>query len=516
MLIHIFKCIVPDFRSATGLFASVKNDYKVKASGKLLFDACVYKDDQSTSSFHDMVRDLKEMSDGAQPTTFHHLLASLAASNRLLRLYTQNVDCIETSLEPLKTQVPLNIKGPWPKTIQLHGGLEKMVCQKCGALEDFDAKLFKGSKPPDCDACIGWEQARGAVGKRPLGIGKLRPRIVLYNEFNPDADAIGEVSHADLKARPDALIIVGTSLKIPGVRRLAREMCATIRSCRGGKTIWINQDDPPTGKDYEGIFDLVVKGDCEKVAKLANVQQWDMPPISFPQPLTSTGKQYGLSTPQSLLSDCDSPLSSPVSYTSEDELEITRGLSNAKTSMEVTIPPPPPPPPLLALKLPLAILAKTKKITISKTKTKVCIPKSSTKLVTKQKSTSTKKLAAKSEKKSSITKVFKAGKITSKPSSSVKEEKQTNLPKLSTIKSTQKLETATLVHKIEATKTTNALANIHETPKFINPIIRKPGSPVALKDLLCTTTEIKENFSFPSLTFQDIPLNSMPRREGLL
>jgi len=119
------------------------------------------------------------------------------------------------------------------------------------------------------------ESVRGIVGKRSLGIGKLRPRIVLYNEFNPDADAIGAVTSADLKARPDALLVVGTSLKIPGVKRIVREMCGVVQDYRGGLTVWINEDDPPSGREFEGAFDLIVRGDCEKVAKLANMPRWD-------------------------------------------------------------------------------------------------------------------------------------------------------------------------------------------------------------------------------------------------
>ena len=86
---------IPDFRSATGLFATQRSQHKVKASGKHLFDASVYKHESSTTSFHTMVREMSEMSKKAQPTPFHHLLASLAQEGRLLRLYSQNIDCID-------------------------------------------------------------------------------------------------------------------------------------------------------------------------------------------------------------------------------------------------------------------------------------------------------------------------------------------------------------------------------------------------------------------------------------
>ena len=266
---------VPDFRSSTGLFTTLRGQHKLKGSGKQLFDASVYRNDSSTSSFHDMVRELSHLTQKAKPTPFHHMLATLAEEGRLMRLYSQNVDGIDTSLEPLATKVPLNLKGPWPKTIQLHGGLEKMVCSKCGHLSDFDGALFEGPEPPLCKECENTDGIRIAVGLRSHGIGRLRPRMVLYNEFNPDEEAIGAVSHADLKSRPDAVIVVGTSLKVPGIRRLAKEMCAVTRGRRGGFTAWINHDPEPLGVDFKDSWDMVVRGECDEVARLVGLPHYD-------------------------------------------------------------------------------------------------------------------------------------------------------------------------------------------------------------------------------------------------
>jgi len=235
----------------------------------------VYRNDNSTKDFHDMVRELSHLTQNATPTLFHHMLATLAEEGRLLRLYTQNVDGIDTSIEPLATTVPLNKKGPWPKTIQLHGGLAKMVCSKCGHLDDFNGALFEGSEAPSCTECVERDGVRLAGGLRSHGIGCLRPRMVLYNEFNPDEDAIGAVSHADLKTRPDAVIVVGTSLKVPGIRRLAKEMCAVTRGRRGGFTAWINLDPEPLGIDFKDSWDLVVRGKSDEVAHHVGLPRWD-------------------------------------------------------------------------------------------------------------------------------------------------------------------------------------------------------------------------------------------------
>ncbi|KAL2221231.1 DHS-like NAD/FAD-binding domain-containing protein [Thermoascus aurantiacus ATCC 26904] len=265
---------IPDFRSADGLFKMVQKKHNLKSSGKLLFDAAVYRDESLTASFHEMVRTLSEEASKSSPTAFHHMLARIARENRLVRLYTQNIDCIETSMPPLATQVPLNNKAPWPRTIQLHGSLSKMVCQKCRHLSDLKRELFNGPDAPLCPACSETDAVRATTGQRSHGVGKMRPRIVLYNEHNPDEEAIASVMNADIRSRPDALVVVGTSLKIPGVRRLVKDMCTVVRSRRNGVTMWIN-NEPPAGKEFEDCWDLMVKGDCEEVARLVGLKRWD-------------------------------------------------------------------------------------------------------------------------------------------------------------------------------------------------------------------------------------------------
>lgn len=220
---------------------------------------------------------MSKLTKAAKPTPFHHMLATLAQQDRLLRLYSQNVDGIDTALEPLATKIPLKkTEGKWPKTVQLHGGLDKMVCSKCHELSDFNPDLFHGPVPPVCLVCEDLNRVRTEVaGKRSHGVGMLRPRMVLYNEHNPDDEAIGSVTREDLRKRPDAVIVVGTTLKVPGVKRIVREMCATVRNRRDGVAIWINNDPEPSGKEFEDCWDIVVRGTCDQIATSAAMRQWD-------------------------------------------------------------------------------------------------------------------------------------------------------------------------------------------------------------------------------------------------
>lgn len=227
-----------------------------------------------------MVSTMSRLTKDAKPTAFHHMLATIAKEDRLLRLYTQNIDGIDTALEPLRTSIPLrkDADNKWPRTVQLHGGLDKMVCSKCHELADFDADLFSGPTPPLCSRCEEINDIRtNHEGKRSHGIGRLRPRLVLYNEHNPDDMAIGAVTRDDLRKRPDAVIVVGTGLDVPGVRRIAREMCGVVRDRRGGVAIWINKDFPQASKNLEDCFDIIVRGTCDEVANRAAMRHWDEP-----------------------------------------------------------------------------------------------------------------------------------------------------------------------------------------------------------------------------------------------
>ena len=120
----------------------MKGEHKLKTSGKQLFDASVYQTDSATSTFHDMVRQLSEQVSSAKPTAFHEMLSTLGLEGRLLRLYTQNVDGLDVGLPFLETEVPLNSKGPWPRTIQVHGGLGKMALAQCVYNDEMASKQF--------------------------------------------------------------------------------------------------------------------------------------------------------------------------------------------------------------------------------------------------------------------------------------------------------------------------------------------------------------------------------------
>jgi NAD-dependent SIR2 family protein deacetylase len=233
-----------------------------------IFNMSMYNNDEDTILLNEMLSDMYQRAQAASPTQFHHVLKAIAEEGRLHRLYTQNIDGLDTQLAPLKTQIPLPPKGPWPTTIQLHGDLGTVRCQRDPQhLSRFDPALFASAlsakKPslPTCTEC----KAHKRTGEVPV----LRPRVWLYLDGDyPDEDAISKVTHADLQKKLDVVIVVGTALKVKGAKELAKDMCTAVRQ-RGGIAVWINLKAPTQDLD---CFDLVIEGDCETVAM--HVSTW--------------------------------------------------------------------------------------------------------------------------------------------------------------------------------------------------------------------------------------------------
>ncbi|KAG5652026.1 hypothetical protein H0H81_006579 [Sphagnurus paluster] len=327
---------IPDFRSSEGLFQTLKRDNprEALASGKDLFDASVFNSEHTTSLFCQMIVQLWGLSQAAAPTAFHNVLRALDDRGKLLRVYTQNIDAIEeksglsfgvpefedkrcksrskstiaSHVEDaclIKEPSPSDNKlpsppGDAPRCIPLHGTLQLMHCQICNCshpIEDHLPSLASG-QPPPCPECTSMEKTRQLIGKRARGIGKLRPSVVLYNEAHKDGEGVGEIVQRDLigsskgkgRSGADLLLVVGTSLRVPGTKRMVREFAKAVRS-RGSsssnsspassprpsppndeeppvKSIYLNLDFPAPTREWEGVFDAWIQGDAQGFAEM--------------------------------------------------------------------------------------------------------------------------------------------------------------------------------------------------------------------------------------------------------
>lgn len=251
--------------------------------GKDVFSLNSYSNDAGRDLLHKTICEIHQLIMAANPTQFHLLIASLAEEGRLHRLYTQNIDGLDTQLETLKTQIPLPLRKPWPKTIQMHGNLRTVQCIGYATHKtEFNPENFKAGAEPWCPMC---EDEMKASRKRGRQVCMTKPRVLLYDEPDfEDSESIAKVIQHDLKAKPDAVIVVGTSLKVKMAKSLVRDMCTVVKQARGC-TAWINLRPPPN--DLK-CFDIAIKGNCEDIAM--HVSSWWG--NGCPNILSKSGIQY--------------------------------------------------------------------------------------------------------------------------------------------------------------------------------------------------------------------------------
>ncbi|CAL9731335.1 NAD-dependent histone deacetylase Hst4p [Monosporozyma unispora] len=274
-------CGIPDFRSnENGLFKS-----KIQKDNKSLFDInSIYSNNEQTLRFNKLITNLHKLSQDNEPTPFHHLINKLSSQGRLRRVYTQNIDALELKLPSFKLNNPtefphLPSKPPYPQLIQLHGTINYTQCNKCHNIELLNPHDFihndETELVPNCIQCQEFEEVRQIAGLRSKGVGKLRPKIVLYNEIHPEGDEIAKIINMDTKSKKiDCLLIVGTTLEIPGVRQLINNLNKNLERQRtmGKFVVIFVSNELPSNKilklfDDSGI-DLIVHGDCQMLAKL--------------------------------------------------------------------------------------------------------------------------------------------------------------------------------------------------------------------------------------------------------
>ncbi|PVU90916.1 hypothetical protein BB561_004651 [Smittium simulii] len=189
----------------------------------------------------------------------------------------------ETQLSNKKRKLKrslLEIDKNFTKAVQLHGSLENVSCTFCYTKYTFSEDLmekFSNGEIVPCESCKSNDKKRLDFGKRALGVGILRPDIVLYNELHPHAETIGKFTQHDLRRKPDLLIVMGTSLKIPGVKRLVKEISKVVSASAHGvhksgsaKSIFINRGPPSGFAGWENIFDYFVDGTSDEAVELLN------------------------------------------------------------------------------------------------------------------------------------------------------------------------------------------------------------------------------------------------------
>ncbi|KAI6047969.1 DHS-like NAD/FAD-binding domain-containing protein [Pisolithus marmoratus] len=281
------SCGIPDFRSSGGLYALVKEQFPdVVIKGRDLFDASLFRDQASTSVFYTFISQLKRSVDSASPALTHEFIKRLDNKRKLLRSYTQNIDGLEEKAGLIcssSQETKSNMKGKSKlradevRNIQLHGDIRRVRCTFCSVdlpcTEEYLCMFEKGI-PPDCPECTLRSEARIARSARPLKVGTLRPAIVLYDEAHPMGDDIGKIQSQDMARKPDMLIVMGTSLKVHGLKKLVKEFAKVVHSSAPsttgsprrvkkwqGKVVFVNKTPP--GSEWSDVIDYHIMGDTD-------------------------------------------------------------------------------------------------------------------------------------------------------------------------------------------------------------------------------------------------------------
>ncbi|KAI0236994.1 NAD-dependent deacetylase hst3 [Massospora cicadina] len=247
---------IPDFRSKAGLYNLLKSNNGTVVRGQDLFDANLFRSPETTGIFYRFMGEFKDMIGNCKYTKTHSFIKRIHDSDKLLRCYTQNIDDLEVGLT-LSTDLEPNPRQA--QVVQLHGTMSRVVCTRHPTQHFYEfsseyVEGFKNGEAPDCPACVDLQQKRAELGKRTNGSGTLRPDIVLYNEPHPMGEVIGKLQCHDLRKKPDFLLIMGTSLKIPGCKRLVKEAAKIVHSYKHGKVIFVNLTEV-SHSEWNGVID---------------------------------------------------------------------------------------------------------------------------------------------------------------------------------------------------------------------------------------------------------------------
>jgi NAD-dependent deacetylase len=194
---------IPDFRSATGIWAGI-DPFEVAS-----IDA-FRRDPERVWDFYRMRLDVLG---SARPNAGHEALAELEVTGHVTAVITQNVDTLHEQAGSCEV-------------VEMHGSLREAVCA-CGFRlpRDRVAETLSMGELPRCVDC---ERV-------------LKPGVVMFGEMLPP----GAVTRAEFLSRGASLmIVVGTSLQVWPVAGLP-----TLTVAAGGVVAILNADPTPFDSD---------------------------------------------------------------------------------------------------------------------------------------------------------------------------------------------------------------------------------------------------------------------------
>jgi len=196
---------IPDFRSATGIWADV-DPFEVASM------QAFRRDPERVWSFY---RERIQLLRDARPNAAHRAIAELERRGLVAGVITQNIDTLHT-------------RAGSREVVEVHGSIRSSRCLGCLWSEPADAVLaqLEVGSAPVCPHC-------GEV---------LKPGVVLFGELLPAAE-LDRAAHLSRTAR--LLVVVGSSLEVWPVAGLPLEAQAFAIVNRG-----------PTALDEQALLKL--------------------------------------------------------------------------------------------------------------------------------------------------------------------------------------------------------------------------------------------------------------------
>jgi len=224
---------IPDFRSPdTGLYANLARLNLPYAEA--VFDIGYFK--ENPEPFYTLAQELYP--GNYRPTITHSFITLLHKKGLLLKLFTQNIDCLEREAGV-----------PDDKIVEAHGSFARQSCIECKApYPDNEIKEHIAAKTiPRCHACQ----------------GLVKPEIVFFGEALPSSFFENRM----LPGEADLCIVLGTSLSVQPFASLPQA------TRQGTPRILINQEK--VGGLGSRADDVLILGDCDDgVQDLAEACGW--------------------------------------------------------------------------------------------------------------------------------------------------------------------------------------------------------------------------------------------------
>ncbi|KAL8278676.1 hypothetical protein RQP46_008968 [Phenoliferia psychrophenolica] len=295
---------IQDFRGTTGLYKAQPPTSSASASSsqpsikpllsskrtKDLFHASVYNDAKLGAQHLELMTEMNarasEIGDRHQQTPTHEFIRLLKKKGKLLRCYTQNIDGLEGAGRRRGRLSFAKLPGVWTPgsskelededelngdVVMLHGSVKSVRCSHCSWSgpwgTEHTAEFVKGitTHCPECEKQV-QERVTRQLRSRKVS-SYVRPAVHLYGESSAAEEVIPTFVKADLDAQPDMLLVIGTTLQIPGFVQLVKSFAAEVKS-NGGICVLVNLEPATaTWVDPEwseaGIFDYQFVSYCD-------------------------------------------------------------------------------------------------------------------------------------------------------------------------------------------------------------------------------------------------------------